>query len=273
MRIIGYLLLIGFIIHFNGYFSLCFGWNNNSIIINTIYGNDCVELLLVDPNNRKTGYIQTKNDVLNSIPKSYYKRTPHKYLQVTEPRNGTYILEIIGQKVGIYKVNITLIEFDSRKVTRDIQGVIAKNDINRILFDFTKNEKLNFSLKGYTFKIDTDSATVITESLINNKEINLGLLKNEIDRLVKNKFIKDDKLNSYIRKQLEEVESAIKDNNRDKTKKLLKQFVNKLKNNQKKYDYKPGSNKLSNGSDSKMCNAIGILIEDITTFEKSQIIK
>ncbi|PWT81277.1 MAG: hypothetical protein C5B44_04070 [Acidobacteria bacterium] len=85
----------------------------------TIFGDNNVEVLVVDPNGRRTGFDSATGNLVEDIPESVYFRdsfeddqtgTPpneiNHLIEMDHPMAGSYQLVVIGRQAGPYRVTI-----------------------------------------------------------------------------------------------------------------------------------------------------------------------
>jgi len=140
---------------------------------------DLIELLLINPENKHTGFDVKNSTVVTGIPNSYYFISSNdqggignveiKSLTVETPLRGKYILNILGNGTGLYEVLISI--SNGLHNCRTIKGIIAKDEV-------------------YKFNI------ILSESVSNY------VLKKEII-IAANNIVKDDKLSSELIYQIE----------------------------------------------------------------------
>jgi len=113
-----------------------------------IYTNGPVELILTDPQGRRTGYDPVHNTSLQEIPVSNYSKTtlraehnpsapdppPLKALDVANQLGGQYTLEVVGTDSGDFTVYVKTSDARGNRITQSYSGTTSPGRSSQFTF-------------------------------------------------------------------------------------------------------------------------------------------
>jgi hypothetical protein len=124
-----------------------------------ISGTSNLEFVVIDPDGRREGYIKDTNSYANELPDASYgpdtgasddsgggtKATALVMFNMNSPKNGTYILQIIGKEPGNYHVEISFTWGPNDSKLTKFDGLISEGQVNkyRINIPEGKAEEIN----------------------------------------------------------------------------------------------------------------------------------
>src|SRR5437588_62977 len=133
-----------------------------------IYTNGPVELILTDPQGRRTGYDPVHNTSLQEIPVSNYAKTtlraehtpsapdppPLKALDVANQLGGQYTLEVVGTDSGAFTVYVKTSDARGNRITQSYSGTTSPGRPSQFTFP---GEVTIFTAFAVTLRINSAS--------------------------------------------------------------------------------------------------------------------
>jgi len=181
----------------------------------------CIELCLIESQNRKTGYDIINEKTINQIPDSYYTRhllsglsdpitlgPLSKIIGVNKTSNGNYELQVIGTKSGGYELCIFLNDqnFNHERML----------NIGRIISPGTVHcYQINYDIS------DANKSTV--KKVVSHKE-----LKDSLQTAFKLTWMDDKRILNELVTKIERADSACKRGDRDSAINILQTFISEV---------------------------------------------
>jgi hypothetical protein len=124
----------------------------------TIGGGSPIELLVIDPAGRRTGFDQGTGQLLNEIPGSFYGveslaaddssglSTPEKvFLDIWTPKEGKYKMIIQGTGTGTFQLNVSGYDTSGQLTTQSLSGSVTtgSRQIDSMVYSPTAGILLN----------------------------------------------------------------------------------------------------------------------------------
>jgi len=133
-----------------------------------VYTNGPVELILTDPQGRRTGYDPVHNTSLQEIPVSNYSKTtiraehnpsapdppPLKALDVANQLAGQYTLEVVGTDGGDFTVYVKASDAGGNRITQSYSGTTSPGRSSQFTFS---GEVIIFTAFAVTLGINSAS--------------------------------------------------------------------------------------------------------------------
>jgi len=223
---------------------------------------NCIELMVTGPDGKRTGYLGKKKENLKEIPKANYfdeesnrvgkdrASNASKELWIENPSSGTYVLQIIGTKTGIYTANFHIQDKSARGRQVIIKGVISKGKVHEV--------KVNYQPESVH-----DSKVA--------KSVSLSFLMKECQLAAKHFFSSDKTIGKEMLAHLKKVKSHLARKKIDLAKESMQKFIAKVK--EKKEDPIDEQRKWVWGKEgdddappSALETAIDALMDDAKTF-------
>jgi hypothetical protein len=109
----------------------------------TAIGHSPIQLLLIDPTSKETGFDPTNTQIKFEISSSSYFEDrvdsddeitahvgPVKFLDIVKPSGGQYNLEVIGEGVGTYSLDINITDNNGNSTGTTVFGVTDSGNIS-----------------------------------------------------------------------------------------------------------------------------------------------
>jgi len=145
--------------------NMAFGENTAKAL--GVYTSSPVELVLTDPQGRRTGFDPTTNTLFEDIPTSSYSKSqlcdesgsggcqaPFKSLDMANPMDGQYTLDVIGIGAGDFTVEVRISDVTGNWITQTYSGTTAPGNVSRFTFP---GEAIIFTTISARMKVNSAS--------------------------------------------------------------------------------------------------------------------